>query len=407
MHGPEGVMALLATICASLADAFMSIGVYVLALSAAGTWIRLRWGSAISMHLTRRRRWGPVLGALVTVPPGCLGVLAIARLYSRDKVTYGTLLASFVATMGDSAWLLLASDPLLTLVLKVALVGIGTVVGYVVDALGAPSAARAMTALAARVPLRGRPTMSSPALLSATPRRYAVALPPLDGPAPFSARPLLLPKTIVVAHTRPETSRMRPTALMLTVVGGLGLFIAAPVTFQQKSPEDMAAPFGGLDIYTLLGVCGFALAVGVLCQAPRRGCGECTEATDSTLGSILTIGIREAAHITAWAGAAFAAWDVLSEVGLLNAGSLPLGGVIGIVMVAALGLIPACGVEVAVAGLFVAGGLPLPALVTYLVSQDGSGLIPLAVSRPHTALTTSIITTTIAATVGLTMLLAS
>ena len=84
--------------------------------------------------------------------------------------------------------------------------------------------------------------------------------------------------------------------------------------------------------------------------------------------------------------------------------SSPLAGLGAVGAAVILGLIPACGVELAVVGLFVAGGLPLPALVTYLVGQDGSGVIPLAASKPRAALITTLVTTAVAAAIGLLML---
>ena len=72
---------------------------------------------------------------------------------------------------------------------------------------------------------------------------------------------------------------------------------------------------------------------------------------------------------------------------------------------AAAGLIPACGVEVLMSALFVAGGLPTPALITYLLSQDGNGFIPIATRRPRAALHGMVLTTVLALGVGLLLLL--
>jgi hypothetical protein len=54
-----------------LADAFMQVGVFVAFLVAPFGWARYRWGHRFDSALERRRRLGPLVAALLTVPPGC------------------------------------------------------------------------------------------------------------------------------------------------------------------------------------------------------------------------------------------------------------------------------------------------------------------------------------------------
>lgn len=375
----------------SLSDAYMSIGVYVMVLSSLGTWANRRYGARITTHVIAHPRLGPLLGALATLPPGCLGVLAVARLYSRDRVSQGTLLAAFLATMGDSAWVLLAADPFLALALKAGMVLIGTASGYLADKYFARTSMPLLATAATRSGGAGSKPTYAPALDADPGTRYSVLTltprPEAAVPGQSSQKP--------ATHDKSEWWR---STYML--IGYAALPLSLLVTFQILTPDEMAAMAGGTDVYSAVGITGF-VAAGVVTwhRARPRSCGEC-----SGPGSITTLGLRESAHVTVWAGAAFAVWHALSSTDwFLTISSLPISGAFAVLIAAILGLIPACGVELAVAGLFVAGGLPLPALVTYLISQDGSGFIPLAIAKPRTAIFTTITTSTIALTVGLLM----
>jgi Putative, 10TM heavy-metal exporter len=389
---------MITTVLTSVADAFMSIGVIVMILAAAGVWVRLRCGSRISSVLARHQNWGPLAGALVTMPPGCLGVLGVARLYNQSRVTYGTLLASFFATMGDSAWLLLATHRQLTLYLKLLLLALGAASGYIVDIAGVHPGRRVVTTVPRRLQLAGAPADGGPQ--SPTLREEHERLGARSGPS-VTSRTDETQRTIVLG---PDVGSggTPPTVAMLWFVGCLAATIALPVAFQLVGPEAIATALGDVDVYTIVGVAGFALAVSVVCQSNfRQRCGECGTAPDATVRSALNVGAREAAHVTVWSGVAFASWDVISQIGWADMSTLPLWGATGVVLVAVLGLIPACGVEVAVAGFFVAGGLPLPALAAYLISEDGSAFIPLAVARPRAAVVTNLLTTAVAMAIGL------
>ena len=118
-----------------LADAFLQVGVFVALLVAPFGWARHRWGGRFDAALERHRRLGPLIAALLTVPPGCGGAIIVMSVYARGAVSYGAAVSALVATMGDACWVLLAADPLLTAQLKVLLVATGAATGYLVDAL--------------------------------------------------------------------------------------------------------------------------------------------------------------------------------------------------------------------------------------------------------------------------------
>jgi|GEM_PF-4927455 len=108
-----------------LADAFLQVGVYVAAMLLLFGWLQHRLGDRLTHLLAQRWRSTPLIGALLVMP-----------LYARGTVSFGTVVAALVATMGDSSFVLIAAAPAMALKVHVLLLAAGIVSGYAVDALG-------------------------------------------------------------------------------------------------------------------------------------------------------------------------------------------------------------------------------------------------------------------------------
>ena len=90
-------------------------------------------------------KWAqPIIGALFGIIPGCGGTIVASSMYKNRKLTFGGLLATFTATLGEGSFVLLgASDEADTVAnlkafVLVSIVGliVGMIVGYVVDGFG-------------------------------------------------------------------------------------------------------------------------------------------------------------------------------------------------------------------------------------------------------------------------------
>ncbi|AHC14024.1 putative manganese transporter [Salinispira pacifica] len=90
-------------------------------------------------------KWAhPLIGGLLGIIPGCGATIVVSSMYKKKKITFGGLLATFVATLGEGSFVLLgASDEAdvaanLTAFLVVNAVGlvVGVILGYVADGIG-------------------------------------------------------------------------------------------------------------------------------------------------------------------------------------------------------------------------------------------------------------------------------
>ncbi|WP_272911756.1 putative manganese transporter [Clostridioides difficile] len=60
--------------------------------------------------ISKNRKFQPLIGALIGAIPGCGGSLAIMPLYINGKLSFGAIIASLIASMGDAAFVLISSN---------------------------------------------------------------------------------------------------------------------------------------------------------------------------------------------------------------------------------------------------------------------------------------------------------
>ncbi|MFC4020113.1 putative manganese transporter [Micromonospora sp. GCM10011542] len=383
-----------------LADAFMQVGVYVAVLVALFGWLRWRYGDRVTDGLTHRPRLGPLVGALLGVSPGCGGAIVLMPLYARGKVSFGTVVAALAATMGDSSWVVLAWNPLFALKIHLLLFAVGLVTGYVVDALGIDPA---------RLPRPER---------AAVPAGKSTA--PADVPVPAGASGAALPvgasgPAALAAVGGPDLTGSRrlfggllPRVPAATAFWGLttpAFLVSVPVVFQMVDPAALTDTLGGVDPYLALGVLGTLTAVGLFAAGRGRLADDNLEtAHPRSMRETMRHSAHEASFVTVWVAVAYLGWQIVTTVTGFDGSQLALTGLVGVLVGAAIGLIPGCAVQIVFTGLYVSGGLPLPTLVANAISQDGDALIPLAAMRRHSAALATVITTIPAAAVGAALL---
>jgi hypothetical protein len=86
----------------------------------------------------------PIIGALLGAIPGCGATIIVSSMYKNQKISFGGLFATFIATLGEGSFVLLgASDEAsvtanLTAFIFVNLIGITVAIisGYLIDAFG-------------------------------------------------------------------------------------------------------------------------------------------------------------------------------------------------------------------------------------------------------------------------------
>jgi hypothetical protein len=169
-----------------------------------------------------------------------------------------------------------------------------------------------------------------------------------------------------------------------------------PVTFQLLDPSHL---------YLLLGVLGTGLAVvWFVLKGCRLADDDEQTATETSYAQVLRHGGYEVAFVTVWVAVAYVAWSLVRHLTGFDGSQLPVLGLVGVVVGACIGLIPGCAVQIVFAGIFAAGGMPLPTLVANTISQDGDALLPLLALEHRSALLATVLTTIPALLGGLVLL---
>jgi hypothetical protein len=347
-------------VLARAAAAFLEVGTFVAV--ALGGFGLLRWflGDGLTRWLQAGAHRGPLAGAVLGAVPGCGGALVVVPLYLRGEVSYGTVIATLTATMGDSSFVLLAADPRLAVVVHGGLLVVGAATGAIVDRLGiAPQ------------------TRPDPAVAVAGAERAMTASPASTVGA--AAAPLGI-------TARPQVRAVPWGAIGFWVLTLTAFVVAVPTVLQLVDPSrfDVA----GLPTTTIIGLVGATTCV-VITLATRLGAhlDHAARPPAERPREVLVETATETARIATWVVVAFVGYEVVVAATGVDIATLPSIGLLGVVAGALLGLIPGCGPQLVLTGLWAQGALPLSVLAANALSQDGDALIPLlAVDRPAAVL---------------------
>ncbi len=313
-----------------LVDAFVQVSVFVAITLLIIYGSERLFGYSIGTALRRSRTFQVPLAALLGATPGCGGAIVVVAAYTTGHVRFGAVVATLVATMGDAAFLLIATRPdAAAVALPLALVA-GTAVGMLVDRLEIQ-------------PRRNRRAMLGP----------------------------LCPRI--------QSLRWRDVLYCLLATLGLpgGILLLTGVTI--PAPFDM-----GLAILAMLGVAAGSLIwvfspIKTMANPDDHPMSRCAE---------------ETAFITAWVIGAFLTYEYAVAFSGLDLEALfatvaPLLPLVAI----AIGLLPGCGPQVLVTTLYITGLVPFAALMGNVISNDGDALFPAIALEPRAAILATLYST--------------
>jgi len=384
----SGLVGLLA---ASLRDAFLQVGVWVAVMLFVFGAIESRTGGALIGFLRRHQRLQPLAGALLGVLPGCGGAIFVMPLFIHGTISFGTVVATLVATMGDSSWVILATLPRTGILVHGILFVCGVAAGYAVDLVGI---GRSLTR-------RHRSAAAQPAQRETLPE--ALRAPEFQHLEPTGLTARLHRET----HIQPKQVGYRVTHSFYPILWALflaGFAVSFFVQLQILAPEELDALFGGLPLYDVVGVTGGLVSLAWFVVIRRFAEIESHETLEQGLQSFREMLIHngaETAQVTVWVTAAYFLFEaVLQTTGWDLGAVVHRSGILSVWAAAAVGLIPGCGPQVLLVGLYIKGVIPFAALLTNALSQDGDALFPLiSLDRPS-ALAATIWTTVPALIIG-------
>ena len=380
----------------SMRDAFLAVTVFVAAMVLLFSWLQYITAGKFVDAIRANKRWQPVIGALMGITPGCGGAIVMMPMYARGYVTYGTVIATLIATLGDAAFVLIGAavtdSSFIAPVIAVHLISfiVGVAWGYLVDGLK----------ITPRNPLgKFGPTFKD------------------DNPPENS-----LESDDVESHEiiddlgREEAGGWRYFLLhqgytvwwMVTAIG-LIFAVLLLVWSAQDADFNLEINYNPLTLHgfiTWIGLLGTSLSV-ILYISQKNWIRDDTEASIGdklySMRETMIHSASETAFVTFWVMAAYLVFEFsmlfsgMTEADLARYGD----GLIAVVLAAFIGLIPGCGPQIIAITAYTKDLLSFPALTANAISQDGDALFPLLVRHRAASLWATIHTTIPALIVGI------
>ncbi len=308
-------------------DAYVQVSVFVAATLLMFYGAERAFRFDIGRALKGARGWQVPMAALMGATPGCGGAVVVVAAYSSGNVGFGAVVATLTATMGDAAFLLLATRPDAAAVVLPLSFTVGIVSGWIVDRLNT---------------------------------------------AEFRA------STAGQCEIAPLIGRTRPQDLAYLLLAAPGLIVGG-------------AQLGQVTVDTLLGVpvlwlalAGTFLGLFIWSTSPLQ-------AMTNPKDSPLTRMAEETSFISVWVIGAYLAYDYLDAFAGLDLAAafgaiLPVLPLIAILV----GFIPGCGPQVLVTTLYINGVIPFAALIGNAISNDGDALFPAIALNPKAAIVATV-----------------
>lgn len=383
----------------SMRDSFLAVTVFVAAMILLFSWLQFITAGRFVGWIGENRGLQPLIGAMMGLTPGCGGAIIVMPMYARGYVTYGTVIATLIATLGDAAFVLIGAvfqdSSYLTPVIVVHTTSfvVGVSWGYGVDLIEVTPT----TPLGRFGPKFGTDEPLGEEVAKAMEGKDSlIENLPREVPEGWGYR---------VLHQGYRIWWLVTAVGLCLAILLLGWYAQDP----EYSPELVWDPTTRDGIVTWVGFIGSALSI-ILYVSSKNFFADDTEATIgdklNSLDETLVHAASETAFVTFWVLIAY----LVFEFGMLLAGIKESdmsenGSGAGAVLVAAtIGLIPGCGPQIIAITAYVEGIISFPALVANAISQDGDALFPLLVRHKVASIWATIHTTLPAIIVGLVFL---
>jgi hypothetical protein len=287
----------------------------------------------IAYILDKTKKFHVIMASLLGALPGCGGAIVVVTQYIQGRISFGSLVAVLTATMGDAAFLLLATEPFTGLFIFTLGASVGAITGYIVDMLHGEN--------------------------------Y------LQGSSKIKVEFEKLQKTFV--------SNFNIFWVLIFLPGFvIGLFVA----FQQDLDQILNIPNG----YSLVGSLGLAGAILSIFMWSLNPLSDFQCSTDRTR-SLLPRVVDTTNFVTTWVICAFLTFEIFMyftslDLKMLFNVWLPIVPFVAIL----LGFLPGCGPQIIVTTFYLNGIIPLSAEIGNAISNDGDALFPAIALAPKAAI---------------------
>ena len=329
-------------VISAVADAYLQVSTFVAATLLIFFSLEKFFNFDLSEKLKRAGYLQVPIAAALGALPGCGGAIIVITRYLTGNLSFGAVLATLTATMGDAAFLLIAKEPTTGLFIVFLGFFVGSITGWTTDKIHGPNFLRPQNQNDAN-------------------------------------------ENKIIDTTENENSDLKSNILdciwmiilIPSIVIGFGL------AFQFKIDELLSVGF--LNSPTTL----FGFSGGVLCLimwlSPRLIPNLPKNSTNNK--NIIRRTISDTNFVTTWVIFAFLLFEITNhvfnfELNIISAQMSVFVPLIGVLA----GFLPGCGPQIIITTLYLSGTIPMSALVGNAISNDGDALFPAIALAPKVAL---------------------
>lgn len=338
----------------ALSDSFWAVSCYVALTLVIYHYLALvvKKDNALTRLYHYSRNYQVLFAALLGALPGCGGAIVVTTQFVSGRIGFGAIVAVLTATMGDAAFLLLASEPITGLGVVALGVVVGTLSGLTVNYFHADDFLR--------------PNKPGKAVCDISCQKTSEGL------------------TQVQQHA----INLQGTFWQWMIVPGavVALLGSFQVDINQwlGLGEERIEWLGAL----LAIVCMLLWALTKELQDYQSTVAE----DDKKAGSHpMQKAAQDTNFVSAWVIMAFLAFELFNHFSGINLTESLAGWGLWMPLVGlAVGMLPGCGPQILVTSLYLSGAVPLSAQLANAISNDGDALFPAIAMAPKAALIATI-----------------
>jgi hypothetical protein len=329
----------------TLADAFWAVSAYVAFTLAIYHYLSLfmNKGNKVVRLYNSSRTYQVFFAALLGALPGCGGAIIVTTQFISGRVGFGAIVAVLTSTMGDAAFLLLASMPEVGFSIVALGIVVGTISGLVINTIHKDNFLRPQEKNQINK-LKNEHGATS----------FEVSVINLQG---YFWKLLIIPATIIAS---------------------LG-------SFQVDINQFFNLPSLSIEwLGTIL------IIVCMMLWALTKEIDDYKSAVSEDEKSIESHPLQKAAQdtnfVTAWVIVAFLVFELTTAMAGINLAELFSGWGVWMPLVGlTVGLLPGCGPQILITSLFISGAVPMSTQLANAISNDGDALFPAIALAPQAA----------------------
>lgn len=377
----EGVMNLLQILYLSASNTFIQVGTFVAMTLLIFGYINYKTQGRLINSFTKYKHLQVFFGALLGLSPGCGGAILVMPLYLKGQVTFGTVLATLVATMGDAAFVLIVSAPKEYIYISIISFITALVFGYSYDFFKKDSYFK--------VPFSSEKLQANNPMFQPEQTSFEDDIQPNYVPCPgcnteYKIKIPSLQKSIYYFRHHYGYLIIWILSILAFPLGILNLI---------QIDYEIAFPIKNLGIIGAIGT-GFCVIYNLIIKKifiddilPE------IKSKQSSLKETLIHNAEETSFVVMWIFLALFTYDlIVAFIGgpEVIAQALQQTGYLTIVIALLVGLLPGCGPQIILATLYSQGLIPFSAMLTNAICNDGDALFPLIAMDKQSALYASL-----------------